>query len=219
MPVMDGLEALKVYRFTHTTEAAIPVVMLSADVTPEAREQCTQAGAESFIAKPIQAKSLLETLNQVVKDHISEDSENDKGPSTAMDTATRHRNLRSNKSAIDREILRGLEELGGGLEFVASLVHGFIKDTEDLITQLAEAADTPPNSKQFREIAHALKGSAGSVGAYRLYELGGHACKIADRDFALTAPTAVSEIRSSFAETSAALNNYISERESQFSRN
>ena len=97
--------------------------------------------------------------------------------------------------------------------------NGFIKDAEDLITQLSEAAGPSPNPKQFREFAHALKGSAGSVGAYRLFELGGYAGKIIDRDFAKTAPTAVSEIRSSFAEASAALNAYISERESQFSRN
>ena len=37
--------------------------MLSADVTPEAKRECLEAGADVFLAKPIEAARLLEEQN------------------------------------------------------------------------------------------------------------------------------------------------------------
>jgi len=218
MPTMDGLEALKIYRFAHAGEKAIPVIMLSADVTPEARDACTQAGASAFIAKPIHARTLLESLVSVMQ---RDQAPGAVGTRPFGDTATYgypHQATRLSGDVIDRQVLRELEELGGGLEFLASLVDGFIKDGEGLFADLGEAiaARACPS---FRDLAHALKGSAGSVGARRLHELSGRACQITEHDFARLAPTAVSEMQSSFAEVKAALRSYIRERQGQVSRN
>ncbi|MGB5773884.1 MAG: Hpt domain-containing protein, partial [Sedimenticolaceae bacterium] len=71
---------------------------------------------------------------------------------------------------------------------------------------------------QFRDLAHALKGSAGSVGARRLHDLCDRACRINDRDFADIAPTAVSEIQAMFHDTRSALEGYLRERKNQVSQ-
>ena len=39
--------------------------MLTADVTPEAIQQCAQAGARAFLPKPVVAARLLDTLAEV----------------------------------------------------------------------------------------------------------------------------------------------------------
>jgi two-component system sensor histidine kinase RpfC len=218
MPTMDGLEALKVYRFTHTHEQTIPVVMLSADVTPEARKECVEAGAAAFITKPIRARGLLESLSKVMHEERGPDAVGERAQmalTTAGEGGLSSSHLGA--EAIDSRVLRDLEELGGGLDFVADLADGFVKDAERVFDQLQDAVAGSALG-QFRDLAHALKGSAGSVGARRLHELSGHACRISERDFSRIAPMLESEMRAAFAETRDALKSYISERRKQVSR-
>ena len=211
MPQMDGIEALKVYRFTHATETAIPVVVLSADVTPEAREDADQAGAAAFITKPIQARVLLETLTTV----LGRDKQGRAAESPGADLAPAAESVVI--PVIDRQALRELEELGGGLQFLDNLVDGFVRDTEMLFDQIGRTIATR-STRQFRDLAHALKGSAGSVGARRLQEYSHRACRISDRDFTRVAPTAVSQMRSAFVEAKDAMHDYIVERKERMSR-
>ncbi|MDQ7813034.1 response regulator, partial [Brevundimonas sp.] len=69
MPVMDGLSATRAIR---AHEAATPgrprtpVVMLSANAMPEHREEALAAGADSHLAKPITAASLLAGIEAVI---------------------------------------------------------------------------------------------------------------------------------------------------------
>ncbi|MGB5613655.1 MAG: ATP-binding protein [Sedimenticolaceae bacterium] len=218
MPVMDGLEALKIYRFTHHDGQRIPVVMLSADVTPEARAECIEVGAAAFISKPVRARTLLESLSSVVHQDDGSQAAGDGASPGAAASADSPPPSRGNTDILDRQALRDLEDLGGGLEFVADLADGFVRDAENLFEQLGKSI-AERALRQFRDQSHALKGSAGSIGARRLHELSGHACRISDRDFVRIAPMAVSEMRSVLAETEAALKRYISERQDQVSRN
>ena len=218
MPRMDGLEALKIYRFTHTNEQPIPVVMLSADVTSRARQECTEAGAAAFLAKPIQARTLLESLSSVVQENRMYEPEGNGAQKGADFDPGPQATMRLSAEIIDRQVLRELEELGGGLEFVAELTEGFFKDAESTFDQLGRSiADRAP--RQYRDLSHALKGSAGSVGARRLFEFASRACLISDRDFARLAPMTVSEMHATFTETKSALKDYLNERQNQVSRN
>ena len=216
MPQMDGIEALKIYRFAHANEEAIPIVMLSADVTPEARKECDEAGAAAFLAKPIQARALLEALSEVL-DAERPAGKGESGEVLGAFAPGESHVTSSSPPLINTATLRDLEELGGDLQFVDSLIEGFLRDTEGLFEQINKALATRA-TRQFRDLAHALKGSAGSVGASRLQELSNRACRISDRDFARMAPIAVSQMRSTFAESRHALNAYIRERRERISR-
>ncbi|MGZ3160020.1 MAG: ATP-binding protein, partial [Burkholderiaceae bacterium] len=67
MPLMTGVEAAKAYRFMHPSKAErVPIVMLSADVTTEAKQEAIDAGINEFLPKPIQVTQFLETLNRLV---------------------------------------------------------------------------------------------------------------------------------------------------------
>ena len=62
MPVVSGLEALKLYRFT--TPKPIPVLILSANVTTEIIAECQDAGCAEFVPKPIRAGLLLDAIER-----------------------------------------------------------------------------------------------------------------------------------------------------------
>ncbi|MBW8303121.1 MAG: response regulator, partial [Brevundimonas sp.] len=68
MPVMDGLTATGVIRAieARTGRARTPVVMLSANAMAEHREDALAAGADSHVAKPITAASLLAGIQAVI---------------------------------------------------------------------------------------------------------------------------------------------------------
>ena len=42
----------------------LPVIMLSADATPEAKQEALEAGADAFLAKPIEAMRLLDEIQR-----------------------------------------------------------------------------------------------------------------------------------------------------------
>ena len=59
MPGMDGLEATRKLR---DLGCKSPIVILTADVVSQTREEATQAGATSVLAKPIDRNELLRTM-------------------------------------------------------------------------------------------------------------------------------------------------------------
>jgi CheY-like chemotaxis protein/signal transduction histidine kinase/CHASE3 domain sensor protein len=58
MPVMDGLEATRRIRKTATT-AKLPIIMLTAKAMPDDQARCIEAGANDYMAKPIDVDKLL----------------------------------------------------------------------------------------------------------------------------------------------------------------
>ena len=62
MPVMDGITATRAIRQLKGAAAAIPIVMISADILSGARQAALQAGVNAFIAKPVNPDSLSQAL-------------------------------------------------------------------------------------------------------------------------------------------------------------
>lgn len=59
MPIMDGLDATRKLR---QSGCKIPIIVLTADVVTETRDEASNAGATTILAKPIDRNALLETL-------------------------------------------------------------------------------------------------------------------------------------------------------------
>ncbi len=65
MPSMDGWEVLSELQ-THPATAAIPVIVVSAHAQAENPERALDAGARAYLTKPVDRKTLLETVNATV---------------------------------------------------------------------------------------------------------------------------------------------------------
>ena len=163
MPVVSGLEALKLYRFT--TDRPIPVIILSANVTTEVIADCTAAGAAEFVAKPLRPTALLEVIERHLEKRadtvtvVARSGSDERKPLTVVDTP-----------AVDQSVLADLDRLSADPTFVTRLLHGFRSDAERLVREITENLSAR-RYELVKDSAHALKGGAGSVGATQLMAL------------------------------------------------
>ncbi len=163
MPGRSGIDVIKALRFMDTT-ASLPVIMLTADATLDARERSLAAGVDSFLTKPVDAHLLVEEVQRLAQSKPRPRSEwheeaEDQGLITRIEASPWFDDLQ----------LRRLADLGGGLGFLRQLVRGFRNDGRRHLRELQQASsgDFP----SFRDNLHALKGSATEMGATALVAL------------------------------------------------
>ena len=170
MPVMNGLEATKLYRFTALGLPHLPIVALTADITPEVAQRCTEAGMDACITKPVEPVRLLEIIDNMVPAKDAAPPAGDPVPEAVTDI-TSHPRFRPATAlpAIDLRVLGELETLGGKA-FLTDLIKEFIHDAGVLVQQVAEAA-AAVDVRMFRDQAHALRSGAANIGAKGLYDL------------------------------------------------
>src|SRR4029077_6383285 len=66
MPVMNGIEATKLYRFSSIGQPHVPIVALTADATTDAWARCKEAGMDGCVTKPIEPARLLDVIDSVL---------------------------------------------------------------------------------------------------------------------------------------------------------
>jgi two-component system sensor histidine kinase RpfC len=177
MPEMTGIEAVKLLRFTHPPERLPPIVALSADATPQTREECRSVGFSAYLTKPVDTKLLLRTLTELTgSEHdplLAGEDGGDGGTAAvaaAEATLTPAEALGSARPALDRAKLANLAALDRGDGFLEGLIADFVVDVRGILDQLARAA-ARGDAREMRDQAHALRSSAAHLGAMRLFEL------------------------------------------------
>lgn len=169
MPGMNGLDMLKQLRVMQASGMRYtPVVVLSADVTPEAIRACEQAGARAFLAKPVVAAKLLDTLAD-----LAVSTRQLATPATTVQVAT------SFEGVLDSSVLDELAALGMGEEFERQFVRQCLDDAQNCVGDI-ERDGTCSDWEQLRESAHALRGVASNLGLAQVASSGGELMRMAD---------------------------------------
>jgi len=208
MPRLGGIETVQAIRLMGRARARLPVVMLSADVTPEARRECLEAGADAFLSKPIEAPRLLEELQQLCGGPAHE----------APKPAPAHgvRELRAGEPgatpSVNPGTLADLEELGSSPGFMDRLIGVFVADNATLVAKM-ESALAGRNIGEFRSHLHAMKGSAASMGAERLTALCKDIGRLSDSQIKLQVLSLLKSLRDELAATREALERYLRNRQ------
>lgn len=161
---MPGVSGLDIMREVRVMEAGAPrrtpFMVLTADVTPEAMQACEQAGARSFLPKPIVAGRLLEALADIAL-----------GGAEAAPTATDRTAGAVDEVVLDDTVLGELAELNLGRDFVANFVQQCVHDSLRCLAAL-EKCGQAGDWDGFRDQCHALKGVAGNLGMSRVATMG-----------------------------------------------
>ncbi len=67
MPVMDGLEAIRVIRKMHKFKLT-PIIAVSGFAMPEDSDRCIEAGADLFVSKPCKMSELIVQVRELIGD-------------------------------------------------------------------------------------------------------------------------------------------------------
>ncbi|MEW6591346.1 MAG: ATP-binding protein, partial [Pseudomonadota bacterium] len=161
MPRLSGAELVQRWRFMETGH--LPIIMLTADARAEAQAQCTDAGADDFLTKPVNSRELVETIAR----HAGQSFRAAEGKNEAKE--------REAESGLDESVLDDLAKLGGSA-FVEDLLASFETDSTRAM-QDVEHALREENYGLWHDQLHKLKGGASDIGATRLAQL----CAIAER--------------------------------------
>ena len=167
MPGVSGLDLLRQLRVMESGGGArTPVLVLSADVTPESIRRCQQAGARAFLPKPVVAARLLETLAEIA-------ASGQVAPATAARI-----DLSMPDDVLDPAVLAELSGLGMGMEFEREFISQCLQDAEGCINGIEQAGNRE-DWEALRDHAHALKGVASNLGLIRLTTTSGDLMRLA----------------------------------------
>ena len=171
MPGLSGLDLLKQLRVMEAGGGPrTPVLVLSADVTPDAISRCEQAGARAFLAKPIMATRLLDVLAEIALN----------GRVTAQAPVSRLPTLAAaSDDVLDPGVLDELSALGMGDAFEREFITQCLNDADGCLGAMAHAMESG-NGGHLREHAHALKGVASNLGLVKLAAASGELMLLAD---------------------------------------
>ena len=198
MPVMNGLDVVKLHRFATGGRDAPPFIALTADATEETRRQCEEAGVAAYLTKPVDMDQLLNLIDRVVR------------ADPAVSCCPQPSRMRPSGTdvaagpVLDATSLDRLRQLDEHDDFVGGLIRDFIADAEQLVEEL-EAAAVDCDAAAFRDRAHALRSSAAHLGATAMFELCLEWRGIGTDDLATEGSTYAMRLRSEFERLREAL--------------
>ena len=204
MPVMNGIEATKLYRFASLGRPRVPIVALTADATEEIARRCEEAGMDACVTKPVEPHRLIEVIATLVQDA----GKNLQFSANASEAAG---HISAAAAAVDSYTLNALERLGGK-EFVDELVAQFLDDAADMLRTLA-AVVASGDVQAFREQLHALRSAAANIGARAIYEMCLDWRQIASEELASQGEMRLNRLREEFERVHVALQGRLSERD------
>jgi len=161
MSEMDGYEATRqIRRF----QGSIPIVALTAKAMAGERERCGEAGMDDFISKPFIPEELYGVIARWVP--LREENSGPNSPGSGP-LAEAHREGPP-LEAIDIDL--GLRRTDGSLELYRRVLWIFVEKQSDSASSLRKLLGRGA-WKEAADMAHALKGAAGNIGAMSLFRL------------------------------------------------
>jgi CheY-like chemotaxis protein/HPt (histidine-containing phosphotransfer) domain-containing protein len=153
MPGMDGYEASRRIRLVPRL-ATVPIIALTGETTPEARQRCLDAGATDFVSKPYRPEMLNEMLQRLSK--------------KAVPAIGARPGLAGEPPLFDRDEV--WQRFGGDVELIREIVALITHDLPEYVEQVrraVDAADWPTVARR----AHTIKGTVGEVASTHLPEM------------------------------------------------
>ncbi|MGB7754423.1 MAG: response regulator [Candidatus Acidiferrales bacterium] len=154
MPEMGGLEATQLIREKEkSTGGHLPILAMTAHAMQGDRERCIAAGMDGYLAKPIDPRSFLQTVEGISQRATQ-------GETMAKEAEARGESGNGRRS-LDAKAL--LEWFSGNRKLLRSIVKTFRDDCPRMMARIRSAL-AANDANLLADGAHALKGSVGNFG-------------------------------------------------------
>ena len=202
MPFMGGLDVVKVHRALSRHPLDTPVIILTANATLEARQECERAHIDAYLTKPVDALTLLDAVARLTLTPARTDAPELAHPSSPLEAYIP-------SGLINESTLHHLTVLGGHQEdFLHTVIYGFLSETDKLLEAMRIALSRQEYAT-FKELAHILKGSSGNVGAEALFGVCSQILKLGSSELQNSATGLMNEALASYPATRASLLRYL----------
>lgn len=168
MPVMGGIEAAKIYRFSEFAGVHTPIILLTADATIEVEREAKEAGFDAYLTKPIETEKLLDTIQKLSgSEYQVDEATAPKRKKASTKSVDKSKTEEDEDHLLDTVILTDLEKISGDINFMSELIQGFVEDSKLGVDRLVEHGPGL-DVQDIQDQLHALKGSSRSIGANKL---------------------------------------------------
>jgi len=164
MPVLDGLEAIKLLRENGYTK---PVISLTANAMLSNREKCLAAGANDYLVKPINLAKFYETLNK----YLAEAEQ-----------------ITGSEPDITDEVHKKSTDFYQSSSYL-DIVERFKQKLPQMVAELSEAVHSQ-NWDVVQSKSHDLKGLGGTLGLQEITDVAGRMnIQVKEKDYDQVAQT------------------------------
>jgi len=147
MPVMSGLEVVRLLNFTAPVKNKTPVIIVSADATTESLAECNEANVDAYLTKPIAEQQLLKAISDVYNKHYA--------------------SLSIPEESKDEILYKSAFEKKSNIA-TNYLTSDFLNYIELLMARIIKSLSNG-EFNEFRELTHALKTISANIGAIHLH--------------------------------------------------
>jgi signal transduction histidine kinase/CheY-like chemotaxis protein/HPt (histidine-containing phosphotransfer) domain-containing protein len=202
MPDVDGLQATRQIQ-SAWGDAAPPIIALTAAASPEDRARCEAAGMVDYLTKPLMVAALARMLEKWIPAAPAATAapESVSAP-VAQATGSVH------KAVMDFARLQEFRDYDDeALTMTRDVIELFMADAPRRL-DAADAAIAAADQAALAKAAHALKGSAGNVGATAIQHAAGELEAQAAQGLPADAARRVSQLRALWEQTAAAISGW-----------
>ncbi len=167
MPEMDGYEATRIIRKDPKFKS-LPIIAMTAHAMKGDEEKCLEAGMDGYVSKPISQDRLFHTMWKSMKHQKKVLYPGEPETSEAIDiTVAQTEELPERLPGIN--IQDALSALNIDKAVFKHILIGFLKNNKESANKIRNAFDKK-DWESIVQLAHSLKGSAGNIGADKLYK-------------------------------------------------
>ena len=166
MPDIDGIEAMQHLReMDKAKKRKVPIIVLTADATPEKKQMFFDRGFDDYLLKPIDSVLLENSLQKHLPAKLVTQVNGDVQAEVPDEVRRSFDNLLKQHD-ISFEL--ALKHLSGDILQMARVAEYFIKNTVETVENMKAAIENDDFEKA-AILVHSIKGNAGNVGAEDLF--------------------------------------------------
>ncbi|MBW9261360.1 MAG: response regulator [Candidatus Thiodiazotropha sp. (ex. Lucinisca nassula)] len=167
MPNVGGLDVIREYNAINGLFHKIPFIVLTANVTTNARKECERAGAAAYMKKPVDEAELLKVIYQYTgaeADKYADKLFTSTGGGDSRDIDA------SDDGVLNDQVLDKLKRLGSKEGVFEAFIDSYLSDLNTSLELIQQAIDANDYNR-YHDESHAIKGASANIGANEVFTI------------------------------------------------